>query len=368
MNTYQKMFDNILTSRLRSMLEEGQEIDKIKLDKIIHEETKYATKSISEGIYKELKSDIANMYTEQEEINKEFLIHLHKQWYEGFLILQGIIKVCEEVSIQLLDEFHKGDLSNHRRALALRVLFKLHSKSVQVGKEVLVLLKSGYSDGALARWRSLHEFNVIFKTLAYNFSDIGFTYNLIKRYLDYSQIERIKEIYTYKKATGLLNLEPIKTEDENRYRARRDQIIKKYGKDFEKPHMWAKPLFPQIKDRQIYFSDFEKLVGIDRLTPYYKQANYQVHASPKGIYQSLSMDSSVEQDSSYLYGGSSYGLRLPGQLTGISLIQITTKLLLLETNIDRLICSITLQKFVEDCNAAFSKIERQINSLKSDSK
>lgn len=368
MNTYQKLFDDILMDCLKSMLEEDKEINEEKLANTIHEITKNATAVVSEDIYKELKSDMARMYAEEEEVTNEFLIRLNKQWQEGFLILQAIIKICEEVSIQLLEEFHEEDHSDQKRTLVLRVLFKLHSKSIQAGKEVLTLLKSGYSDAALARWRSLHELNVIFKTLTFKFSDIDFTYDLTKRYLDYSKIEKIKEVYTYKKATGLLNLEPITRKEEKIYHAEKDRLIKKYGKDFEKPYMWAKPLFPRIRDRQIYFSDFEKLVGIDRLTPYYKQANYQVHASPKGIYQSLSMVSSVEQESFYLYGGSNYGLSLPGQLAGISLSQITTNLLLIESNLDRLVIGTTLQKFVDDCNATFTKIQSQIDDVEDESK
>ncbi|WP_223203934.1 hypothetical protein [Bacillus halotolerans] len=36
---------------------------------------------------------------------------------------------------------------------------------------MLRLLKSGFSDGALARWRSLHELNVIFKNISLRLSE-----------------------------------------------------------------------------------------------------------------------------------------------------------------------------------------------------
>ncbi|MCY8582770.1 DUF5677 domain-containing protein [Bacillus haynesii] len=347
----------------KSIFKDNKKIDEKKIVKAIHDKTKENISLVSDGIYSELKADMVRMYTDEETASKEFKTLLHKQWYEGFLILQGIIKFCEDASIRLLKEFSSEDQSDSKRTLILKVLFKLHSKGVQVSKEVLTLLKSGFSDGALARWRSLHELNVILKALSYKFSDIDFTYNLTRRYLDYSEIERIKEIYTFKKVTGLLNLDPISSEDKKKYREIKESIIKKYGKNFEKPNMWAKPLFPNIKDRQIYFSDFEKLVGIDRLNPYYKQANYQIHASPKGIYQSLSMLPSNKQESFYLYGGSNYGISLPGELTGISLSQITISLLLLESNEDRLVMSKILGKFVDDCSVNFSKIQKQIREI-----
>lgn len=360
MDTYQKMLDEAIMKILKEEAEAGKELDKEKLNKRIIDLTKEAPSSISKHVYESLKADMARMYSEEEDIAKEFKSRLHQRWYEGFLILQGIIKVCEEISIDLLDKHYEKEHVDEKSKLILSVLFKLHSKSIQAGKEVLVLLKSGYSDGAMARWRSLHELNVIFKTLYYKFKDIEFTHDLVSRFLDYSEIERIKEIYTYKKATNVLNLNPISQEEEKEYKAKKESILKKYGKEFEKPNNWARPLFSNINNKPLYFSDFEKLVGIDRLTPYYKQANYQIHASPKGIFQSLSMVSTVNQQSFYLFGGSNYGLSLPGQLTGISLSQITTSLVLLEPNLDSLVIATTLQKMVDECISTLNEIQEQL--------
>ncbi|MEC3641306.1 hypothetical protein P9167_21375, partial [Bacillus halotolerans] len=66
------------------------------------------------------------------------------------------------------------------------------------------------------------------------------------------------------------------------------------------------------------------------------------------------------QDSFFLFGASNYGLSLPGQLTGISLSQITTSLILLEPNLDSLIMGATLQKMLDDCKSIFDEIQNEI--------
>ena len=40
------------------------------------------------------------------------------------------------------------------------VLWRLHARSCQITMEILALLKSGFADGAHARWRTLHEIAV----------------------------------------------------------------------------------------------------------------------------------------------------------------------------------------------------------------
>ena len=41
------------------------------------------------------------------------------------------------------------------------MLIRLHGKAVLTAREVLTLLRNGYSSGAFARWRTLHEVRVM---------------------------------------------------------------------------------------------------------------------------------------------------------------------------------------------------------------
>jgi hypothetical protein len=39
--------------------------------------------------------------------------------------------------------------------LLLGALMRIHSRSVRVAREILILMRNGYAEGALARWRTL---------------------------------------------------------------------------------------------------------------------------------------------------------------------------------------------------------------------
>ncbi|MFE5131885.1 hypothetical protein ACFRAZ_27945, partial [Bacillus mobilis] len=111
----------------------------------------------------------------------------------------------------------------------------------------------------------------------------------------------------------------------------------------------------------IYFSDLENSAGIDRLSIYYKQASYHIHASPTGLYNSLGdiQDERVQKHG-YVFGPSNYGLSIPGQLTIISLMQMATSLLLLNSNIDRLIRATVFRKYADNAMLEFDKVQNEI--------
>lgn len=359
MNIFQKIFNDQLAKGILEAESKGKSIDEAKLISTVGKVTKETIPYTADLISKNLKQDMHRLFTHESLIITEFKSRLSIRWYDGLVLLQSIITISEESSMEIIDEFLENENVNEKYKLIMDVLFKLHSRSVQISKEIFTLLMNGFPDGALARWRSLHETNVIFSVLTKNFTDIDKTYDIVKRFMDYTEIERMKEIKIYKIATPKLNLEEIGYKEEKEYEKRRLEILDKYGGDFEKPNMWAKPLFPS-NQKKILFYQLEKLARIDKLNPYYNQANYQVHTSPKGIYQSLSFLPDTNQETFFNYGQSNYGLSLPGQLTAISLVQITVKLLTLNSNIDKLVISEVLLRMLKDCQDAFDGIQEQI--------
>lgn len=61
-----------------------------------------------------------------------------------------------------------------------------------------------------------------------------------------------------------------------------------------------------------------------------------------------------------LAGPSNYGLADPGNCAAISLTQLTTTLLTIKPNMDRLIILNTLKRFVADINASFVEVQKEI--------
>lgn len=83
---------------------------------------------------------------------------------DALALLEALYMACWVVGT-LFDEEQRpaAEAADDSRVYVLRQLW---ARSLQTGGEVLALLRFGYPDGALARWRQLHEVEVIVRLLA----------------------------------------------------------------------------------------------------------------------------------------------------------------------------------------------------------
>ncbi|MED1059715.1 DUF5677 domain-containing protein [Bacillus mycoides] len=361
LNTFENELGNMVKKVVGEKLKNGEEIDEDKLLSAI--KGVYSTENIDKyasPLYTTFKQTAPQMVEEERLIRQEFESQLQLRWLDALYDLASVIKLAEEYAMAIIDEYTEAyaKVKNNKYSVSVTfdVLMKLFAKAVVISKEIYTLLKSGFSDGAMSRWRSLHECSVYFHNLTLRYKDKEFTKDLICKFVDYSIVEDYQELTKYRKKDSDFEIDRIEADNiEKEYNA----ILKKHGNNFYKPYSWAKTLFPS-KDR-IYFSDLEKLAGIDHLAIYYKQANYHVHASPTGLYNSLGniQDERVHQYG-YVFGPSNYGLSIPGQLTIISLTQIAGALLLLNPNMDRLIMANVLKKYTDNATLEFDRVQNEI--------
>lgn len=301
-----------------------------------------------------IKAFIEEMPAAIEEVRSEiegFEERLLNTWNDAFDYLEMIVIISEEISTAFFEEENSED----EFLEDIDFLLKIHSKSIVIAKEVIVLLKSGFVDGAMARWRSLHEANVIFNILASTFQKDRKIFLEIKaRFLDYSIVDEYKRFIPNKNIENEVKIK-------NSINAKFKGVKEKYGSNFGKQHGWAYPLFPNNKEKEtITFRDLEKLADYENIQPFYKEANHHVHISSLGINESLSFMPFYDNSTTYLYGPSNYGLSKPGQLTSNSLVQITTKLLLIEPNMDKFLFVKVLINFAEKGNNNFDKVQQII--------
>jgi adenosine deaminase len=97
-------------------------------------------------------------------------------------------------------------------------------------------------------------------------------------------------------------------------------------------------------------------VDLEHLSPYYKLACESVHAGSKGTLDRLGIirHEDIEQPGVLLSGPSNAGLNLPGQLTAISLAQVTTNLLTIHLNSPYLADMQGMQMLVDDIEQEFA--------------
>lgn len=361
LNTFEKLAKSLINEAIEERLKNGEKINENKLSTTI--QRLYSQESLDEyagPIYSSLKQTTPEMVEEERLIRQEFESRLQLRWLSAFYDLASVIKIAEETAMDIIDEYKEvhAEIKNNKYTVSLTfdVLMKLYAKAVVISKEIHTLLKSGFSDGAMSRWRSLHEYNVYFHNLTSRYTDEKFTNDLICKFVDYSIIENYQELTKYRKKDSDFEIDRIEA---NNIKKEYYAVLKKHGRDFYKSYSWAKTFFPS-KDR-IYFSDLEKNAGIDHLSIYYKQANYHIHASPTGLYNSLgNINDDRVQQYGYVLGPSNYGLSIPGQLTIISLAQMSIALLLLNSNMDRLIRATVLKKYMDSATTEFEDIQNQI--------
>jgi len=75
-------------------------------------------------------------------------------------------------------------------------MLRLHIRACQVTNEIIILLENGYADGAMARWRTLHEIATVAAVIA-KFGD-----ELAERYVHYQIVESTKALTAYEQIIG----------------------------------------------------------------------------------------------------------------------------------------------------------------------
>jgi len=172
-----------------------------KLGKLMKVLTKECLPKVSQEVMKTLKKNSKEMLDYQRRYQDGFKNRLYKRWKEPLDLLECLITVSLESG-----EKHKNKLSkttNSTNNFKREALIKIHARALQISNEIFVLLKSGYADGANARWRSLHELAVIAFFLLDNNNDVS------KRYLEHEVVRKFKEAKDYRTYYKKLGYPPI---------------------------------------------------------------------------------------------------------------------------------------------------------------
>jgi hypothetical protein len=224
---------------------------------------------------------------------------------------------------------------------------------LHISNEILILLKSGYADGANARWRSLHELAVISFFLLDNNNDVS------KRYLEHVIIKNFKEAEDYRKYCKKLGYLPIERKEFNKIKKEKEKICRKYSDRFQDDYGWI----PRSILSNRNFRALEGHVKLDKLHPLYNLSCDSVHGGAKGFYRLGLMDD--YQNKILLAGASNYGLADPLQNTAISLLHITICLLNLEPDFESITQMQIMMNYTSEIGIKSVSIQKQIEKEES---
>jgi hypothetical protein len=258
-----------------------------------------------------------------------------------------LLTISRELGASVNDEIGESPDAAGREHL-IHVLLRLHARACQITDEIICLLEGGFADGAMARWRTLHEVAVV-ATFISEHGD-----NLAERYILHETIESKRAMDDYQACQPRLGYEPLDESDIKAVLQSYDELITRFGKDFRGDYGWASH---HLGTPQPTFKDIERAVGIDHLRAHYRMASHNVHANPKGVFVKLGL---IQESQVLLIGPSNAGFAEPGHAAARSLTQVSATLGLLQPTFDNIVGLQIMVQLVREIGAAFGQATERL--------
>ncbi|WP_321429362.1 DUF5677 domain-containing protein [uncultured Methanolobus sp.] len=344
-----KMFTTDENKKFIEEIYKNIDVDNFNLDDIgdvdeyISEIFNEAISEASMSTFEDLKSNLLNQLEFWRAADDTFEQRLYEVWEKPLNLLEMLIIIAIEGGSIYNEEMRPDAVQN--KDYVFESLCRLHARACLVSREILNLMKGGYASGALSRWRTLHEIAVVGYFIKKHGNDVA------ERYLCYHVIDSYKAMRQQLEFTEYLEISQYSEKEIKYITEARDDLIDRFGKQYGEPNGWATDVF---NGKRVRFADIEKEAGIDHLRPYYKLGSHSIHAESKGFLFDIGLVGTKKDI--MMAGPSNMGLADPGSLMALSLSQITTCFLLMNTTVNGLIYLKTIQLLVKEIDAELSKV------------
>jgi len=219
----------------------------------------------AELIAEQLRKDAPAMIEHRRVGQVKFEKQLAEHWGRAFEASEAVIKTAFEIG-----QFHyeKHVPPNDERSYAFEVLARLQARALRMAKEVLVLLKAGYGQAAMARWRALHEVAVVADFILEHGDDCA------ERCFEHEDIKTWRAMEEFQKHATYLGEVRYSDEEMAAAKAAFDALLDKHGPRFGSPYGWAQNALA-IKDsryakERVSLTAIERSVGAARFRPHYR--------------------------------------------------------------------------------------------------
>lgn len=247
-----------------------------------------------------------NEYLKDEKANVK---HIEKIWGKAFASYECYIESHAHFSKEhqkFLKQNRKFETNKEGECL-YTALWYINGRAIQVGNEILVLLKNGYADGAYARHRTLYELSIIADFISKYGDDVA------KKYIEYT------------------------------------------GKWYD----WAKDVIQKDKVR---FNDIEahtslKQDDLEKWQNEYRISSKLVHASAQGTFSRLALKEPMKE---ILIGPCDHGMSLVAENALQSLFHVGSLCMGFDKDIYSLMLMSLLMEIKEKACLEFDKTEKSV--------
>ncbi len=340
--------DRIHTILYECIIKSNKNISGRRLTNVISKTIENSIPKIGDGIFNILIKNSPKMLKQRRKLIKEFEVGLLKIWKKPIDLLEMFLVVNYESGEEFIIE-HGKEASENNDYL-FESMTRMQAKACRVFWEILVLLKSGFPDGALSRWRTLYETTV----LCCFINEHG--QSLAKRFIDHNVVEAYYDTMEYQKHCGKLGYTPLTKKEFKEIEKHHYEVCREYEKGFKKRYGWIPTKI--LKDRT--FKGIEDSLDFHKYRPFYKIACSDIHTVAKGLYNNLGLIFDGTSEDSILAGPSGYGLADPAQNAAICLNIITSLLLTTKPTMNRMITVKAMNNLVNDICKTFCEVQLEI--------
>lgn len=340
----------ILQNRYLQLIEQNikniSKLDENRQKEIFDKISNDIVSSTASIILARLKIDAPKMIKSRNKESDDFVKLNRKKWKRGFDKFEMLLEISYEAGADFHNEFLP--IAKKEENLVFEVLTRLYARCLQIGNEILILLKHGYPDGAHARWRTVHEISTIANFIFKHGNDVA------RKYLEHNIIDSYHGSQEFMKYHKKLKQPPLASKELKNLKQDFNNLKDKYGSNFMKRYGWAAEA---LRKSNPSIENIESDVGFDKYRPFNRMACHNIHAGAKGILFRIAYDE--QNDKVILTGPSDKNFTDPAHGTAISLYLITRAFLNLYPNKDREIIVEILYLLSEEIGDDFYKIQEK---------
>ena len=213
----------------------------------------------SEGFSQTVLSGLKKKWSGERRLQRRdmdgFRKRLEQRWGTGLESLRLLVTIAREFG----DDFNKDGraASGRSHPQAFDVLTRLHARACQIAEEVICLLSNGFADGAMARWRTMHEIEGV----CYLLGEHGD--NLAGRYVAHQIVEARGAAIQYRKHEARLRQEPLSDTEFNKIENDYKAALQTYGETFAGQYGWAAK---HVGKKRPTVTDIQEAANIDHFS------------------------------------------------------------------------------------------------------
>ena len=340
LDEYQKLFEAELAAALAESTDEDADVAEVTSnirDNVLP--------NLADAFYDQLAKTSNHMLRKHRRSRRGFVRRNIRRWREGFDLLERLIVISEETGSAINNALRpKAVEENDAR---FESLISNHARAVQVAREIQALMVAGFPDGALARWRTLHEIAVVSYFISHAAKEVA------ERYILHDHVASYRRALNYMSHHERANLASIEPKVIVALRAAHDEVINTCGVSMKYDYGWAAPAFNKARTT---FADLEQETGLDHWRPRYKWSTINTHGAYRTPNSTLA--TSESERPVLLVGESNSGMTDPAHMTAISLNLATLPVITLDPNLDRLTVAIVMQRLSDEIGEAFWRLDQ----------